>query len=319
MMDTSSPWLWFNAFLAVMLALDLGVFNKRAHRVSAKEAMVWTGVWVSLAVAFNIGVYYFMGAQRGLEWTTGYLIEYALSVDNVFVFALLIASFGVPEEYRHRLLFLGVISAIIMRLSIILLGAYLVEHWHWIFYFFGLFLIFTGARMFSTEEEFAPRENAIVQWIQRRLPLTDGYVGGKLFVKNENRLLVTPLLMALVSIEVTDLIFAMDSIPAIFAITQDPFIVYTSNAFAVLGLRSLYFLLADALGKFHYLKHGLGIVLAMVGVKMLLRDVVHVPVLWSLIAIVVVLAASVVYSLRHPPKQPTAEPADESRRRSKVR
>jgi tellurite resistance protein TerC len=299
----TNAWLWFNLFLAVMLALDLGVFNKNPHKVSTKESAIWTAVWVGLAFIFNAGVFYFMGTESGIEWMTGYVIEKALSVDNVFVFAILIASFRVPDELRHRLLFFGVIGALVMRLVLILGGAYLLQHWHWLFYVFGIFLVVTGVRMFATEEELQPEQSRIICWIKKTLPMSDDYDGSKLLTKDKGKLVATPFLLALVSIELSDLIFAIDSIPAIFAVTENPFIVYTSNAFAVLGLRSLYFLLADALTKFHYLKHGLGVVLSIVGMKMLFKDLVHMPVYWSLLAIVVVLAGSIVYSLKHPPRE----------------
>jgi tellurite resistance protein TerC len=300
MTQMTNAWLWFNLFLAVVLLVDLGVFNRKAHKVTSKESAIWTGVWISLALAFNAGVFFLMGNEAGAEWLTGYVIEKALSVDNVFVFAILMTAFKVPDQYQHRLLFFGVVGALVMRLCLILGGAYLLQHWHWLFYVFGAFLIFTGWRMFSSEEELQPQNSPIMAWIQRVIPMSSDFHGSKMFVRQDGKLLGTPFLLALVCIEFTDLIFAIDSIPAIFAITEDPFIVYTSNAFAVLGLRSLYFLLADALSKFHYLKHGLGIILAIVGAKMVAKDVVHIPVLWSLLAIVGVLVGAILYSLKHP-------------------
>jgi tellurite resistance protein TerC len=302
-------WIWwFNLLLAVMLTLDLGVFNRTPHKVSAREAAIWTCVWVGLAVCFNAGVYYWMGVERGLEWTTGYLIEKALSVDNVFVFALLMTAFRVPAENQHRLLFMGVVGALIMRLSIILAGSYLLEHFHWTFYIFGAFLIITGVRMFGTEEELHPERQPMLLWIRKRVPVTAAFVGAKFFVRQDGQLKATPMFLALIAIELSDLIFAIDSIPAIFAITANPFVVYTSNAFAILGLRSLYFLLAHAMTQFHYLKHGLGIVLAFVGIKMLVADYFKVPILWSLGIIVAVIVGAIIYSLRHPLPRSSEKP-----------
>lgn len=305
-------WLWFNVFLAVLLALDLGVFNRKAHHITAKEAAIWTGIWVSLAAVFNAGVYFYMGTQSGLEWTTGYLIEKALSVDNVFVFAVLISAFAVPDEYRHRLLFLGVIGALVMRLSLIVAGAYLLEHWHWLFYVFGFLLIFTGWRMFASEEELSPERQPLLKWLLRKLPVSNNYEGAKLITHVDGRRVATPFLLALIAVETSDLIFAVDSIPAVFAITSDPFIVYSSNAMAILGLRSLYFVLADAMQKFHYLKHGLGVILMLVGVKMTVKDFVHIAPLWSLAVIVLVLGVSIYYSLKRPiPREGASEPKKE--------
>ena len=296
----SFNWLWFNLLLAVLLLLDLGVFNRKAHHVSSKEAVIWTCVWITIALIFNGGVYYFMGVQAGLEWSSGYLIEKALSVDNIFVIAIVMSTFAVPDEYQHRLLFLGVIGALVMRLGLILIGAYLLEHWHWLFYVFGAFLIFTGWKMFATEEEFKLDRQPLLKWMMENLPVSKHYEGMKLVTSVDGKLLATPFLLAVIVIETTDLIFAIDSIPAVFAITSNTFIVYSSNAFAILGLRSLYFLLADAMQKFHYLKHGLGMVLVLVGAKMALKDFLQVPPIWSLLAILIVLGAAIVYSIKHP-------------------
>lgn len=259
-----NAWVWLNIVIAAMLALDLGVFNRKAHRVTASEAVLTTWIWVGAAMLFNAGVYYFLGTARGVEWTTAYVIEKALSVDNVFVFAILMSAFAVPEKYQHRLLFYGVIGALVMRLCMILAGAYLLDHFHWLFYVFGTFLIITGWRMFSTEEEFHPENQPLLRWIKAKLPISSDYDGSRLFTVINGRRLATPFFLALVAIEFTDLIFAIDSIPAVFAVTNDPFVVYSSNAFAILGLRSMYFLLSDAMDKFHYLKHGLGIILTLV-------------------------------------------------------
>ena len=282
-----------------MLALDLGVFNRKAHAVTVKEAGAWTAVWVSLALLFNVGLYVVAGPQAGLEFLTGYLIEYSLSVDNIFVFVLIFSAFSVPPKYQHRVLFWGILGALIMRGAMIALGVVLISRFHWIIYGFGAFLVFAGIRMFfSDEEDTVDLENNIVlRFVRRLFPVTDGYREQKFTVREAGRRMITPLFLVLILIEVTDVIFAVDSIPAIFAITQDPFIVYTSNIFAILGLRSLYFLLAGIIDRFVYLRYGLAVVLTFVGVKMLLVDVFHIPTIVSLGVIVGTLAVSIIASL----------------------
>ncbi len=294
-----SFWIGFNVFVLAMLALDLGVFNRKAHTVTVREASIWTVVWVSLALTFNVGLYFVAGPQAGLEFLTGYLIEYSLSVDNIFVFVLLFTSFAVPPQYQHRVLFWGILGALVMRGTMIGLGVALITSFHWIIYLFGAFLVFAGVRMFfSDEEETVDLErNVVLRFLRRIFPVTDGYRGQKFVVRENGKRMVTPLLLVLALIEVTDLIFAVDSIPAIFAITQEPFIVYTSNIFAILGLRSLYFLLAGVIHKFVYLRYGLAVVLTFVGLKMLSEDFLHIPTLASLGVIVSVLATSIVASL----------------------
>ena len=294
-----SFWIGFNVFVLAMLALDLGVFNRKAHVVTVREAGSWTAVWVSLALTFNVGLYFVAGPQAGLEFLTGYLIEYSLSVDNIFVFVLLFTSFAVPPQYQHRVLFWGILGALIMRGTMIGLGVALITSFHWIIYLFGAFLVFAGVRMFfSDEEETVDLErNVVLRFLRRVFPVTDGYRGQRFVVRENGKRMITPLLLVLVLIEVTDLIFAVDSIPAIFAITQEPFIVYTSNIFAILGLRSLYFLLAGIIHKFVYLRYGLAAVLSFVGIKMLITDLYHIPTLVSLGVIVSVLATSIVASL----------------------
>jgi tellurite resistance protein TerC len=265
------PWVAFNLFVLFLLVLDLGVFNRKAHVVSAKEAGMWTAVWVSLAAAFCTLLYFWKGATPALDFATGYLIEYSLSVDNIFVFVLLFSAFRVPAEYQHRVLFWGILGAIIMRGTFIGLGTALLNRFHWIIYIFGAFLIYSGIKMaLHKDEEMHPEENRIVGFFRRFVPMTHAYQGARFFVRENGKRLATPLLLVLVIVETTDVIFAVDSIPAIFAITTDPFIVYTSNLFAVLGLRSLYFLLAHVVDKFHYLKIALSIILTFVGVKMLI-------------------------------------------------
>jgi len=300
-------WLWvgFNAFVLAMLALDLFVFHREAHEVRMKEAAGWSVFWVALALTFNYGVYHFLGPDKGLEFLTGYLIEKALSVDNIFVFVLVFSYFNVQPRYQHRVLFWGILGALLMRGAMIFAGAALIHRFHWVIYFFGAFLVITGIRMATqTEHAIEPESNPVIRLIRRFIPVTKQYHGQKFFVKEERgsklRLVATPLFVVLVLVETTDLIFAVDSIPAIFAITTDPFIVYTSNVFAILGLRALYFLLATVIHKFHYLKIGLSVVLMFVGTKMLIVDFYKVPIGLSLGVIALVLLSSVGLSLLFP-------------------
>ncbi len=309
-MDEIWPWIAFTVFIVVLLALDLGVFNRRAHEVRPKEAATWVAIWVSLAAVFNAGVYHFLGMEKGLQFTTGYLIEEMLSVDNMFVFVLVMTAFRVPKIYQHKLLFYGILGALLMRGSLIAAGAWLIANFHWIFYAFGAFLLFTAFRMVTDKDsELDPHNNPIVKYISRHMPVVSEFHDGKFFIKRESdgRRAATPLFLALVCIEFTDLVFAMDSIPAIFAVTEDPFIVFTSNVFAILGLRSLYFLLSHALDKFHYLKHGIAAVLTFVGLKMLTKDVAEVPMLWSLVFIACTMAISITASLLLPRKKGTSD------------
>jgi tellurite resistance protein TerC len=287
-----------------MLALDLGVFHRKTHVVSLKESLTWTGVWVVLALLFNVGVWHYAGSQKALEFFTGYLIEKSLSVDNVFVFALLFSYFAVPPKYQHKVLFWGILGALIMRAIMIALGAALITKFAWIIYVFGGFLILTGIKMIvKREEEIHPERNPVVRAFKRLMPVTPEYHGDKFFVRENGLRLATPLFVVLLLVEFSDLIFAVDSIPAIFAVTKDPFIVYTSNVFAILGLRSLYFALAGVMDKFHYLKIGLGVVLAFVGVKMLLAHTAwKLPTSLSLGVVVAILALSVMVSLLRPRK-----------------
>jgi tellurite resistance protein TerC len=306
-MDKIWLWIGFNVFVLLLLAIDLGIFHRKAHEVSLREAAGWSVVWVSLALAFNFGVYQYFGRETGLEFLTGYLIEKALSVDNIFVFVLIFAYFKVPAKYQHRILFWGIIGALVMRGAMIGAGAYLIYQFHWIIYVFGAFLVFTGIRM-ATQSEMSiePESNPVIRLIRRFIPVTNEYHGQKFFVRRADaasgatRLAATPLFVVLVLVETTDLIFAVDSIPAIFAVTDNAFIVYTSNVFAILGLRSLYFLLAGVIHKFHYLKLGLSVVLVFVGAKMLLTDVYKIPVGVSLAVIGLTLLASVHASLAFP-------------------
>jgi len=306
-----SFWIGFFVIIGTLLALDLGVFNRKVHVVTVPEAARWVTIWVSLGLLFNLGILYFFGAEVALTFLTGYLIEYSLSIDNIFVFVLVFSAFGVPPQYQHRVLFWGVLGAIIMRAVMIFAGVALIERFDWIMYVFGAFLVFAGGRMLF-EKDGPPadiRQNPILKLVQRFIPVTDRFEGQKFFTVKDGRRMATPLFLVLVVVELTDLVFAVDSIPAIFAITTEPFIVFTSNIFAILGLRSLYFLLAGVIHRFVYLKTGLAVILAFVGIKMLLADVWHMPTLLSLGVIVGVLALSIIASLLRAPAEP-ATPAE---------
>ncbi len=312
-----NPWLWigFNVFVLFMLALDLGVFHRKAHVVSFKEAVSWTCVWIALAMLFNLGIGHYMGGEKAIEFLTGYVIEYSLSVDNIFVFALLFSYFSVPPAYQHRVLFWGILGALIMRAIMIALGAALITKFAWIIYVFGAFLIITGIKMiFKREEQIHPENNPLVKWFKKFMPVTGEYRADKFFVRENGIRYATPLFVVLLFVEFSDIMFAVDSIPAIFAVTKDPFIVYTSNIFAILGLRSLYFALAGVLDKFHYLKIGLGVVLTFVGVKMLLGHTAwKIDTHLSLGVIITILAGSIVASLMWPKKSVLATlPSDDS-------
>lgn len=311
----TSIWFWiiFNALVLMLLALDLGVFHRKAHAVSLREAAIWSVVWITLALLFNAGVYLFAGPEPALGFLTGYLIEKSLSVDNIFVFVLLFAYFNVPAAYQHRVLFWGILSALVMRGALIGIGAYLISRFEWVILIFGAFLIFTGFRMaFQKEEEIEVESNAVVRLARRLIPITPQYRGARFFVREAGRLVATPLLVVLLVVETTDLIFALDSIPAVFAVTKDPFLVYTSNVFAILGLRALYFLLAGVVEKFHYLKLGLSVILVFVGTKMLIEDRYHIPITLSLGVVAVVLTLSVVASWLFPKAVEAESPVHES-------
>lgn len=305
--SVGTPLLWggFLALILGMLALDLGVLNRRPHAIHPREALLWTLLWVSVALAFNAFVYFRFGQQRALEFLTGYLIEKALSVDNIFVFLVIFSYFSVPAEYQHRVLFWGVLGAIILRAVFIIAGAALLHQFHWIIFVFGGFLIFTGIRILSERGgEVHPENNPIVRLFRRCVPMAEDYHGSHFFTVRNGKRLATPLLLVLLVVEGTDVVFAVDSIPAIFAVTPDPFIVFTSNIFAILGLRALYFLLADFIDRFRYLKVGLGLVLVFVGGKMLASEWFKVPIGVSLGVIVLLLGGAIVASLLSPPLDP---------------
>ena len=308
-MDTSI-WLWigFNVFVLAMLALDLGVFHRKSHAVSGREALSWSVVWISLSLIFNVVIYFFWdrmmpestytNGEAALAFFTGYLIEKSLSVDNIFVFILIFSFFAVPAAYQHRVLFWGILGALIMRGMLIAIGTALIKEFHWVIYVFGAFLIFTGIRMWRhRDEEVEPDKNPIVKFFRRLMPVTAGFEKDKFFVRRAGKLMATPLFLILLVVESTDLVFAVDSIPAIFAVTEEPFIVYTSNVFAILGLRALYFLLANVMDKFQYLKLGLSAVLTFIGVKMVITDLYHIPVGFSLAVVASILTLSVLASL----------------------
>ena len=305
-------WLWagFSVFVLTMLALDLGVFHRHAHVVSFRESLTWTAVWIALSVSFGLGVWQLQGGAKALEFYTGYLIEMSLSVDNVFVFALLFSYFAVPAQYQHRVLFWGVLGALLMRAGMIAVGTALIAKFSWIIYVFGAFLVLTGVKMIvQRDAEAHPERNPVVRWLKRSMPVTPDFRGDRFFVREGGRRWATPLFVVLLLVEVSDLIFAVDSIPAIFAVTGDPFIIYTSNVFAILGLRSLYFALAGVIDKFHRLKFGLGLVLSFVGVKMLLsHSAWKIDTRISLGVIAAILAGSVIASLWWPKRPPPPPP-----------
>lgn len=307
-MATSWIWIAFNLFIVSMLALDLGVFHRKTRALPLKEALGWVATWATLAMLFNVGVYFFWAdlfpaseyrsGEAALLFLTGYLIELSLSVDNLFVIALIFSSFAVPAAYQHRVLFWGILGALVMRGAMIAGGAALIKEFHWIIYIFGAFLVFTGIKMFfHIETDFDPEKSFFIRTLKRFLPVTDRFEEDRFFVKRAGVRMATPLFMVLVLIEVTDLIFAVDSIPAIFGITTDPFLVYASNVFAILGLRSLYFVLSGFMGLFLYLKPALSSILIFVGGKMLLAEYVKIPPMVSLAVVVSILAVAVVLSV----------------------
>ncbi len=293
----------FLAFVVGALALDLGVFHRHAHVVSTREALAWTAVWVTLALSFGLGLFVLRGPTTAVEYLTGYVIEYSLSVDNVFVFGLIFAAFAVPRELQHRVLFWGVVGALVMRFVMIATGAALIERFHWILTLFGVFLVVTGLRMLATRAEphADPSRNLLVRLARRRFRVTDGFVGQAFFVAGPAGRAITPLFLALLAVEASDLVFAVDSIPAIFAVTTDPFVVFTSNAFAILGLRSLYFLLAAAAARFAYLRIALSVVLIFVGGKLLVAEWLKIDPVLSLAVVASLLGLGVLASILRGP------------------
>lgn len=321
MIDTVAlEWIIFFVVIIAMLALDLGVFNRKAHVIRPREAMLQVALFISVAIAFNAGIYLWLGSQSGLEFTTGYVMELMLSVDNLFVFVIVFASFCVPTKDQHKVLFYGIIGALVFRMAFILAGVALVNTFSWVLYIFGAFLIFTGIRMVVKKEEKAvePDKNILVRGFRKIMPVTKDYEGDKFFVRRpgtgkkagKSILWATPMFVALLVVETTDIVFAVDSIPAILGITTDPFIVFSSNAFAILGLRSMYFALSHIMNAFCYLKYGLAGILSFVGIKMLIADIYHLDVLLSLSIIVAILGVAIIASLlknRRTEKSPSAE------------
>lgn len=298
-MDNAS-WLWiaFNLFVLLMLALDLGVFHKKTHEVSVKEALAWTALWVFLAFCFNVFVYYYFNQEKAFEFFTGYVIEKSLSVDNIFVIILIFSYFKVPAAYQHKVLFWGILGALVMRVIFIFAGVELIHRFHWLMYVFGAFLIYTGGRMaFQGDTQVEPEKNPVVRIFRKLFRVTPSFQGSNFFVRIDRQLWATPLFLVVVLIEATDLIFAVDSIPAILAVSDDPFIVYTSNVFAILGLRSLYFALAGIEKFFVYLKYGLAAILVFVGIKMCMVDIYKIPIEISLAFIILTLSVSILASM----------------------
>jgi tellurite resistance protein TerC len=300
--NSAGLWIGFSLFILFMLSLDLGLFNRKAHAIRYREAAIWSAVWITLAMIFAGIVFWYQGTDLGLKFLTGYVIELSLSVDNLFVFLLIFSFFKVPAKVQHRVLFWGVMGALVMRLTMIFVGAALINRFHWILYVFGAFLVYTGARMFRQEDnDIQPEDNPLVRAVTRYIPITRNFEGKKFFTRVNGKLMGTLLLLVLVIVEVTDLVFAVDSIPAIFAITTNTFIVYTSNVFAILGLRSMYFLLAGVVEKFQYLRMGLAIVLTFIGIKMLIEGFhIVIPVGLSLVIVATVLLAAVAASILWP-------------------
>jgi len=292
-------WIGFHILIFLILSLDLGILNKRAHKIPLKEAVIWVAVWVTIALLFNLFVYFEFGKIKALEFFTGYLIEYSLSVDNIFVFILIFSYFAVKDEYQHKILFWGIIGALVMRGIFIFTGVALINKFHWIVIIFGGFLVFTGIKMLTQKEiSVDPEKNPVVNFFRKFLPVSDDLHGSRLVIRQQRRLFATPLFLVLLVIESSDLIFAVDSIPAVLAISQDRFIVYTSNIFAILGLRSLYFAVAGIMGYFRYLKIGLAFVLTFVGLKMLASYLsFDIPILLSLAVVITILLSSVLASV----------------------
>ena len=311
---SSQVWMWvaFNVFVLAMLAVDLGVVHRRAHEVTLKEALVWSGIWIALALLFALGLYVWYGSQPALEFLTGYLIEKSLSVDNIFVFVLIFSYFKVPPRYQHEVLFWGILGALVMRAIFIFAGIALLQRLHWIIYVFGALLILTGIKMaMEKDKEIHPDKNPLLRLFRRLVPVTEDYHADHFFVKQAGHYAATPLFIVLLVVETTDVIFAVDSIPAILSITVDPFLVYTSNVFAILGLRALYFALAGVMQLFHYLHYGLSAILVFVGAKMLLADVYKLPVGVALGVIAGILLIAVIASLMRPQQRDVVTtPAD---------
>ncbi len=297
-------WIFFAIFIIAMLALDLGIINRKAHVIKMKEALLWTSFWVTLAVLFGGGVYYFYDHIKAMEFFTAYLIEYSLSIDNLFVFMLIFRYFGVPHAYEHKALFWGILLALITRAVFIFVGVALINLFGWVMYIFGAFLIYTGIKMaLNKQTEVHPDKNIALKLLRKMMPVSQEFSGAKFFIVKRGIRYATPMLAVLLALETTDILFAVDSIPAVLAISKDPFIVYTSNVFAILGLRSLFFAISGLMKLFHLLHYGLAAILSFVGIKMLIEDFFHVPVTASLLVIASILAASILSSIIWPDKE----------------
>jgi tellurite resistance protein TerC len=297
-------WIFFGVFILAMLALDLGVFNRKTHVIQMKEALLWTSFWVTLALLFGAGIYFFYGHGKAIEYVTAYLIEYSLSIDNLFVFMLIFRYFDVPRAYEHKALFWGILLALITRAVFIFAGVALISNFHWVMYIFGAFLIVTGIKMaLNKQTEVHPDKNIAIRLLRYVMPVSKNFSGAKFFVREGGVRFATPMLAVLLALETTDILFAIDSIPAVLAISQDPFIVYTSNVFAILGLRSLFFAISGLMRLFHLLHYGLAAILSFVGVKMMIADFFHVPVGISLLIIASILIASIISSVVWPEKE----------------
>ena len=309
-MSAQMMWILFSIIIGIMMLIDLGVFNKKSHEIKTKEALIWTGVWMSLAFSFMGVVYLWHGKTSALEFMAGYLIEQSLSVDNLFVFLLIFSHFRVPPKYQHKILFWGILGAVVMRAIFISVGVALVHEFHFIMYIFGALLVFSGIRIVTEKgEEIDFEKNLIVRFCRRFMPVLNDYDGGGFFVKRHGKRYVTLLFVILIIIEVSDLVFALDSIPAVLAVSRDPFIIYTSNIFAILGLRSLFFALSGLMGYFHYLKYGLSVILCFIGGKMLVSGFYEVGIVLSLSVICLILIVSVVASLIWPKQKHHAHKA----------
>jgi tellurite resistance protein TerC len=307
MPDQLLAWIGFSAFVLTMLALDLGLFHRKSHAVSLKEAVTWTAIWVGLALTFNIGIYYRHGGEQALQFLTGYVVELSLSVDNLFVFLLVFAHFKVPDQYRHKVLFWGILGALIMRIVFIVAGTTLITKFHWIIYVFGALLVASGIKMLlQRDDDIHPEKNPLLKFCRRFINVASHYDRGQFFLKQDGQTFASPLFLVLLILESTDLVFALDSVPAALAITSDPFIVFTSNVFAILGLRSMFFALEGIMKKFRYLRYGLSAVLVFVGAKMLVTGFYKVPTPISLLLIVSILSISIITSLAIKPKTESA-------------
>jgi tellurite resistance protein TerC len=311
--DGLALWVGFNILVLAMLALDLGIFHRKDHKISVKEGLIWSGIWIAVALLFNLVVLLLEGHEKAVQFFTGYLIERALSIDNIFIFLLIFTYFKVPEKYQYKVLFWGILGALIFRGLFIALGVIIIAKFHWVLYIFGVFLLFTGIKMAVSEEtKIEPEKNPVLKFIRRFLPISNNYEKGRFFARFDKRFFATPLFIVLVVVESTDIVFAFDSIPAIFAITLDPFIVYTSNVFAILGLRALYFAIAGLMDMFYYLKYGLSAILSFVGIKMLISWFYKMPDLMALAIIAGILLVSILLSIWKPGpgEKPDPRPED---------